>query len=47
MLNENIQDILDRIYQKVQDRKLADGQYARWLWQNEDGTRELGINPYG
>ncbi|MBQ8344853.1 MAG: hypothetical protein IJY42_01140, partial [Clostridia bacterium] len=23
------------------------GQYARWLWQNEKGDRELGCNPYG
>lgn len=23
------------------------GQYARWLWQNSKGERELGCNPYG
>lgn len=47
MNGESIQDILDKIEEKVQERKMADGQYARWLWQNEQGNRELGVNPYG
>jgi hypothetical protein len=23
------------------------GKYRRWLWQDKDGARELGVNPYG
>lgn len=44
---EYIQDIIDKIHHVVKKHKIADGTYARWLWQNEAGNRELGVNPYG
>ena len=31
----------------VARHRLAEGQYCRWLWQNEKGRRELGVNEYG
>ena len=27
--------------------RLEEGVFTRWLWQDEQGTRELGINEYG
>ncbi len=44
---ENIQDIVDHIRARVEAHRIADGQYARYLWQNKAGTREMGTNPYG
>ena len=31
----------------VESHYLGNGAYCRWLWQNEQGTRRLGINEYG
>ena len=44
---EYIQDIIDKIQHVVDTHKVADGAYARWLWQNTANNRELGVNPYG
>ncbi len=44
---EYIQDIIKKIHHTVDTHKIADGQYVRWLWQDDKGSRELGINPYG
>ena len=44
---DNIQFIIDNIRAVVASHKLADGQYARWLWQDAKGSRQLGVNPYG
>ena len=44
----NIDNIIEKIYGVVMAHKLEnDGEYARWLWQNPDGTRDLGLNAYG
>ena len=43
----NIQPIVDKILERIEAHKIEDGQYARWLWQDEKGSRELGVNPYG
>ena len=44
----NIDNIIDKIYGVVKSHKLEkDGEYARWLWQNNEGTRDLGVNAYG
>ena len=43
----DIQPIINKILERISTHKIEDGQYARWLWQNSAGTRELGINPYG
>ncbi len=46
-LHENIQEILDKVLERIEAHKLSDGQYARWLWQDAQGKREMGVNPYG
>ena len=44
---QNIQPILDKIYERVKAHKIDTGRYSRWLWQDANGSRELGVNPYG
>ena len=39
--------LLDKIRATVKNHELENGAYARWLWQNEKGSRKLGPNEYG
>ena len=42
------QKIVEKISATVASHRLEnEGEYSRWLWQNEGNTRELGINEYG
>lgn len=44
----DITELTDRIYDTVMKHKTdKDGEFARWLWQNKNGDRELGANAYG
>ena len=43
----NIDRLIGKIYKTVENHRLSEGVYARWMWQNEQGTRKLGINEYG
>ena len=43
----NIDRLIEKIYNTVESHKLADGEYCRWLWQDEKNSRQLGINEYG
>ena len=43
----NIDSIVERIHGTVRRHSLGSGRYARWLWQDDDGSRDLGANPYG
>lgn len=43
----NINSILNNIYENVESHKIETGNYARWLWQNEDNDRNLSTNAYG
>ncbi|MBR5207650.1 MAG: hypothetical protein IKV65_04030 [Erysipelotrichaceae bacterium] len=45
----NIQPILDRAMNIIETHKVTEqpGAYARWIWQNEQNNRRLGINEYG
>ena len=43
----NIDKILDNIEAVVHRHELADGGYARYLWQDKAGSREMGLNAYG
>ena len=43
----NIQPIIEKILERIEAHKIDTGRYARWLWQNQAGNRELGVNPYG
>jgi len=44
----NIEDIIKKAEANVNSHRLEnEGEYSRWLWQNKDNTRKLGINEYG
>ena len=43
----NIDHLIEKVRTTVASHKLEEGVYCRWLWQNKDGSRELGINEYG
>ena len=43
----NIDSLIQKIYDTVESHRIEEGKYARWLWQNEKGNRELGVNEYG
>lgn len=43
----DIQPIINKVLERIEAHKVGEGRYARWLWQNSKGSRELGINPYG
>ena len=43
----NIDNIIENIYKTVETHRIAEGQYARWLWQNDEGDRKMGLNEYG
>ncbi len=43
----NIDRLIGKIRKTVESHRISEGVYARWLWQNEQGDRELGVNEYG
>jgi len=43
----DITSFVEMAYKTIQKHKLAEGGFSRWLWQDEKGTRELGVNEYG
>lgn len=43
----NIQPVVDKMLHTVETHRLEEGVYCRWLWQDEQGTRQLGANEYG
>ncbi len=43
----NLDPIIEKVHGVVKSHYLGDGAYARWIWQNAEGSRELGINEYG
>ena len=43
----NIDAIIEKIYKIVNTHYLGNGEYARYLWQDENKTRKLGVNEYG
>ena len=47
MKTYDITPIIENIHKTVESHRVETGSYARWLWQNEKGDRELGPNPYG
>lgn len=47
MKTYDITSVINRINERVEAHRTDVGSYARWLWQNEKGNRELGPNPYG
>ncbi len=48
MADRNIDELIGRIKETVDNHRLEkEGDYARWLWQDKAGGRNLGINEYG
>lgn len=44
----NLEPILDKVRGVLESHRLdLPGTYARWIWQNPQGSRQLGLNPYG
>ena len=45
----DLRPLIKEVRKAVDTHELPDmkGAYSRWLWQDENGTRELGINEYG
>lgn len=39
--------LIQKISATVETHRVGEGDYCRWLWQNEKATRETGSNPYG
>lgn len=44
----NLDTIISHVCETVRSHRLdGEGRYARWLWQDADDTRQLGLNEYG
>ncbi len=43
----NLDSLIEKIHKTVESHNLGDGAYARYLWQNEQCSRKMGINEYG
>lgn len=43
----NIDMIVAKVRDTVETHKLAEGEYCRYLWQDETGSRKMGVNEYG
>ena len=43
----NIDGLIAKIQGIVDRHKLAEGTYSRYLWQNAESTRKMGVNEYG
>ena len=44
----NIDELIGKIKKTVDSHRLEnEGEYARYLWQNEAGDRKMGLNEYG
>lgn len=42
-----LEHLLDKVRETVKNHELENGAYARWLWQDQNGTRKMGPNEYG
>ena len=47
MIPRNIDGLIEKFYDSVQKHRLDEGKYCRWMWQNKEGTRNLGSSEYG
>ncbi len=48
MIKLDLRELVRRIKDTVESHMLdSEGKYARWLWQNDNGDRRLGVNEYG
>jgi len=40
----NLDSLTQKFSEIVASHELGDGKYARWIWQNKAGDRDLGNN---
>lgn len=43
----NLNPIIENIVKTVESHELAPGRYSRWIWQNENKDRDLGVTAFG
>ena len=43
----NIDYIISKVKDTVMTHRLAESEYCRYLWQDENSTRKMGLNEYG
>ena len=43
----NLDSLIEKIHGVVKSHYLGDGAYCRYLWQNKNNSRKMGINEYG
>lgn len=43
----DLNPFVEKVRRTVESHRLSEGSYCRWLWQDEQNTRELGVNEYG
>lgn len=43
----NIDNIIEKVKSVLASHRIEEGIYSRWIWQNDNKSRELGINEYG
>ena len=43
----NLDSLIDKIHAVVKSHYLGNGAYARYLWQDAEESRKMGINEYG
>ncbi|MBQ4516170.1 MAG: hypothetical protein II978_05220 [Clostridia bacterium] len=43
----NLNPIIEKVVKVVESHKLGTGKYSRWIWQNEEGNRDLGVTAFG
>ena len=43
----DIRAIINDVYTVVENHRISEGKYRRWIRQNDEGTRNLGVNEYG
>lgn len=43
----DLNPVIEKIIGVVKSHEIATGKYSRWIWQNEEGDRDLGVTAFG
>lgn len=43
----NVDSIIEKVRRTVETHKISEGAYARYLWQDKNHSRKMGVNEYG
>ena len=46
-MRKNIDGIIKKVKSVLKTHEMGTGKYARWIWQNESGNRDLSPSEYG